>query len=53
VLPRAMRHGAMPYAYGFDNKPPMIFYWYYLSFGLFGESVWAPPDSPLTSDRTR
>jgi 4-amino-4-deoxy-L-arabinose transferase-like glycosyltransferase len=39
---QAMRHGAMPYAYGFDNKPPMIFYWYYLSFGLFGENVWAP-----------
>lgn len=39
---QAMRHGAMPYEYGFDNKPPMIFYWYYLSFQAFGEHVWAP-----------
>ena len=43
TVAQAMRHyGAMPYAYGFDNKPPMIFYWYYFSFGLFGENVWAP-----------
>lgn len=39
---QAMRDGAMPYEYGFDNKPPLIFYWYYASFEVFGENVWAP-----------
>ncbi|HUF54904.1 MAG TPA: glycosyltransferase family 39 protein [Dehalococcoidia bacterium] len=39
---QAMDHGAMPYEYGFDNKPPMVFYWYFASFQVFGETVWAP-----------
>jgi 4-amino-4-deoxy-L-arabinose transferase-like glycosyltransferase len=34
--------GGLPYRDAFDNKPPLIFGWYALSFMLFGESVWAP-----------
>ncbi|HEY5625149.1 MAG TPA: glycosyltransferase family 39 protein, partial [Dehalococcoidia bacterium] len=34
--------GEVPYRDAFDNKPPMIFAWYALSFVLFGEHVWAP-----------
>lgn len=37
-----MKHGGIPYQDHFDNKPPMIFAWYYVSFTLFGEHVWAP-----------
>jgi 4-amino-4-deoxy-L-arabinose transferase-like glycosyltransferase len=42
TVAQAMRDGGMPYQDGFDNKPPMIFYWYYLSFALFGENILAP-----------
>lgn len=34
--------GGIPYRDAFDNKPPLIFGWYALSFLLFGETVWAP-----------
>ena len=34
--------GDIPYRDAFDNKPPLIFAWYALSFLLFGENVWAP-----------
>jgi hypothetical protein len=34
--------GGMPYRDAFDNKPPLIFGWYALSFLFFGETVWAP-----------
>jgi hypothetical protein len=37
-----IKHGGIPYRDAFDNKPPLIFAWYYLSFLLFGEHVWAP-----------
>ncbi len=34
--------GDVPYRDAFDNKPPMVFAWYALSFLLFGEHIWAP-----------
>lgn len=34
--------GHVPYRDAFDNKPPLIFGWYSLSFLAFGETVWAP-----------
>ena len=34
--------GGVPYRDAFDNKPPLIFGWYALSFLMFGEEVWAP-----------
>lgn len=34
--------GGIPYRDAFDNKPPMIFAYYALSFVLFGENLWAP-----------
>lgn len=34
--------GGVPYRDAFDNKPPLIFGWFSLSFLLFGETVWAP-----------
>jgi len=37
-----MLDGGIPYRDAFDNKPPLIFGWYSLSFLFFGESVWAP-----------
>jgi 4-amino-4-deoxy-L-arabinose transferase-like glycosyltransferase len=35
-------HGDLPYRDAFDNKPPIVFGWYALSFLIFGEHVWAP-----------
>ncbi len=35
-------HGDLPYRDAFDNKPPIVFGWYALSFLIFGEQVWAP-----------
>jgi 4-amino-4-deoxy-L-arabinose transferase-like glycosyltransferase len=32
----------IPYRDAFDNKPPLIFGWFSLSFLVFGETVWAP-----------
>jgi len=34
--------GDLPYRDAFDNKPPLVFGWYALSFLIFGEHVWAP-----------
>jgi 4-amino-4-deoxy-L-arabinose transferase-like glycosyltransferase len=34
--------GDLPYRDGFDNKPPLVFGWYALSFLIFGEHAWAP-----------
>jgi 4-amino-4-deoxy-L-arabinose transferase-like glycosyltransferase len=42
TVAQIMKHGGIPYQDHFDNKPPMIFGWYYVSFALFGEHVWAP-----------
>src|SRR5207249_219985 len=32
----------LPYRDAFDNKPPLVFGWYALSFLIFGQNVWAP-----------
>jgi 4-amino-4-deoxy-L-arabinose transferase-like glycosyltransferase len=37
-----MMKGEVPYRDLFDNKPPVVFVWYALSFMLFGEDVAAP-----------
>jgi Dolichyl-phosphate-mannose-protein mannosyltransferase len=34
--------GKLPYRDLFDNKPPLVYLWYAVSFSLFGESVVAP-----------
>jgi len=34
--------GDLPYRDAFDNKPPIVFGWYALSFLIFGQHVWAP-----------
>ena len=34
--------GQVPYRDLFDNKPPLVYLWYALSFALFGEGVEAP-----------
>ena len=34
--------GDLPYRDAFDNKPPLVFGWYALSFLIFGEHIWAP-----------
>ena len=34
--------GDLPYRDAFDNKPPLVFGWYALSFLIFGQNVWAP-----------
>ena len=42
AVAQLMLDGGIPYRDAFDNKPPMIFVWYALSFVMFGETVWAP-----------
>lgn len=42
AVAQLMLDGGIPYRDAFDNKPPLIFGWYALSFLLFGENVWAP-----------
>lgn len=42
TVAQIMKAGGIPYQDHFDNKPPLIFGWYYVSFALFGEHVWAP-----------
>lgn len=42
AVAQGIRHGEIPYQDAFDNKPPVVFGWYALSFALFGEEVWAP-----------
>ncbi len=39
---RMLLHGGLPYRDAFDNKPPLVFGWYALSFLIFGEHIWAP-----------
>ena len=34
--------GKIPYRDLFDNKPPLVYGWYAISFTLFGETVFAP-----------
>jgi 4-amino-4-deoxy-L-arabinose transferase-like glycosyltransferase len=42
TVARMMLHGGIPYRDAFDNKAPLVFVWYAISFLLFGETVWAP-----------
>lgn len=42
TIAQGVLDGKVPYRDLFDNKPPLIYGWYALSFALFGESVWAP-----------
>ena len=42
TVAQGLLHGQMPYRDLFDNKPPMVYAWYALSFTLFGEHVVAP-----------
>lgn len=42
AVAQVVLHGGVPYRDAFDNKPPMIFAWYTLSFLIWGENVWAP-----------
>jgi 4-amino-4-deoxy-L-arabinose transferase-like glycosyltransferase len=42
AVAQIMKHGGMPYRDAFDNKPPLIFAYYYVSFAFFGEHIWAP-----------
>ncbi len=42
AVAQIIKHGGIPYRDAFDNKPPMIFAWYYASFAIFGEHIWAP-----------
>jgi 4-amino-4-deoxy-L-arabinose transferase-like glycosyltransferase len=39
---RIVLRGGLPYRDAFDNKPPLVFGWYALSFLIFGEHIWAP-----------
>ncbi len=42
TIAQGILRGDMPYRDLFDNKPPLVFVWYAISFSLFGESVYAP-----------
>lgn len=42
AVAQIIKHGGVPYRDAFDDKPPLLFGWYYLSFLLFGEHLWAP-----------
>ncbi|MEO8457786.1 MAG: glycosyltransferase family 39 protein [Chloroflexota bacterium] len=42
AVAQIIKHGGIPYRDAFDNKPPLIFTWYYISFFFFGEHIWAP-----------
>jgi 4-amino-4-deoxy-L-arabinose transferase-like glycosyltransferase len=42
TIARGLLHGQVPYRDLFDNKPPLVFGWYALSFVLFGEDEVAP-----------
>lgn len=42
TIAQGILDGKVPYRDLFDNKPPLIYGWYSLSFLVFGESVWAP-----------
>jgi hypothetical protein len=42
TIAQGVLDGKVPYRDLFDNKPPLVYGWYSLSFAIFGESVWAP-----------
>lgn len=42
TVAQGLLDGQMPYRDLFDNKPPLVYAWYALSFTLFGEHVVAP-----------
>jgi len=42
AVAQKMLDGGIPYRDAFDDKPPIVFAWYALSFLMFGEHVWAP-----------
>lgn len=42
TIAQGLLRGEMPYRDLFDNKPPLVYLWYAISFSLFGESVYAP-----------
>jgi 4-amino-4-deoxy-L-arabinose transferase-like glycosyltransferase len=42
TIAQGLLHGKIPYRDLFDNKPPLVYAWYSVSFWLFGESVIAP-----------
>src|SRR3990172_12189024 len=42
TIARGLLNGDVPYRDLFDNKPPLVFGWYALSFVLFGENDVAP-----------
>jgi 4-amino-4-deoxy-L-arabinose transferase-like glycosyltransferase len=42
TIAQGLLDGKVPYRDLFDNKPPLVYGWYAISFLLFGESVVAP-----------
>ncbi len=42
TVAQGLLHGQVPYRDLFDNKPPLVYGWYALSFLVFGESTAAP-----------
>jgi 4-amino-4-deoxy-L-arabinose transferase-like glycosyltransferase len=42
TIAQGILDGKVPYRDLFDNKPPLVYAWYAVSFTLFGESVFAP-----------
>ncbi len=42
TIAQGVLDGQVPYRDLFDNKPPLVYIWYALSFTLMGESVFAP-----------
>jgi len=42
TVAQGVLEGRVPYRDLFDNKPPLVYIWYAMSFTLFGESVFAP-----------
>jgi 4-amino-4-deoxy-L-arabinose transferase-like glycosyltransferase len=42
TIAQGLLDGQVPYRDLFDNKPPLVYLWYALSFLLFGEGVEAP-----------
>jgi hypothetical protein len=42
AIERGLLDGQLPYRDLFDNKPPVLYGWFALSFMLFGDEPWAP-----------
>lgn len=42
TIAQGVLEGKVPYRDLFDNKPPLVYAWYALSFAIFGETVVAP-----------